>query len=240
MMKTEKQLQIKAFHFSFYLKGGAIVLLLSLSFLIIACDSSNMTTADLNGPPVTATINFKNTNLSSLGTVAPYLCGAWTYNTTPGFSPGNKIPVYAHFVHSVNGNPVGVSGASAQATVEWANGGRDSQTATTTSDGLAVFYFTIPNQPNMIGKNNLVLVSFTAPNGQTCNVDNQPQPAAFFTLIAASPTPTVTPSTQPTVESLQTVIATIPTPQPFLPTGKGQQANSTPTPTPCTNLFGCG
>ena len=149
-MKTGKQPQIKAFHFSFYLKGSAILLLLSLSFLIIACGSSNMTTADLNDPPVTATINFKSTIWSSLGTVAPYLCGAWTYDTTPGFSPGNKIPVYAHFVHNVNGNPVGVSGASAQATVEWADGGRGSQTATTTSDGLAVFYFTIPNQPKMI------------------------------------------------------------------------------------------
>ena len=235
-MKTGKQSQIKAFHFSCYLNGSAILLLLSLSFLIIACGSSNMTTADLNGPPVTVTINFKSSNLSSLGTVAPYLCGAWTYDTTPGFSPGNKIPVYAHFVHNVNGNPVGVSGASAQATVEWADGGRDSQTATTTSDGLAVFYFTIPNQPNMIGKNNLVLVSFTAPNGQTCNVDNQSQPAAFFTLIAAPPTPTVTPSAQSTVESIQTVISTIPTPLPFLQPGKGNQT----TPTPCTNPFGCG
>ena len=231
-MKTEKQPRIKAFYFSFYLKGGAILLLLSLSFLIMACGSSNMTTADLNGPPVTVTINFKSTNLSSLGTVAPYLCGAWTYDTTPGFSPGSEIPVYAHFVHNMNGNPVGVSGANAQATVEWADGGRDSQTATTTSDGLAVFYFTIPNQPNMIGKNNLVLVSFTAPNGQTCNVDNQSQPAAFFTLIAASPTPTVTPSAQPTGESIQTVIPIIPTPLPLPTLDKGHQANPTPTSTP--------
>jgi hypothetical protein len=241
-MQKERQPKIKAFHFSFYLKGGSILLLLSLSFLIIACGSSNTTTANLDGPPVTVTINFKSANFSSLGTVAPYLCGAWTYDTTPGFSPGSEIPVYAHFVHNVNGNPVGVSGASAQATVEWADGGRDSRTATTTSDGLAVFYFTIPNQPDMIGKNNLVMVSFTAPNGQTCNVDNQPQPAAYFTLIAASPTPTATPSAQPTVESVQTVISTIDTPVTLLHSGKNHQAvlTPTPTPTPCTNPFGCG
>jgi hypothetical protein len=239
-METEKQPQIKAFHFSFYLKGGSILLLLSLSFLIIACGSSNTTTADLDGPPVTVTINFKSTNFSSLGTVAPYLCGAWTSDTTPGFSPGSKIPVYAHFVHNVNGNPAGVSGASAQATVEWADGGRASQTATTTSDGLAVFYFTIPNQPDMVGKNNLVTVSFTAPNGQTCNVDNQPQPAAYFTLIGASPTPTATPSAQSTVGSVQTVISTIPTSVTLLHPGKGNQANPTPTSTPCNSPFGCG
>src|SRR2546421_6809720 len=196
MMETEKQQQQQravAPHLSFCLKCGAMFLLLSLSALVIACGASNTSTADLNGPQVTVTIRF-NDNLSSLGTVTPYLCGAWITNTTPGFNPGSEIPVYAHFVHNVNGNPVGVSGASAQASVEWADGYRDSRAGTTTSDGLAVFYFTIPNRPDMVGRNNLVTVSFTGPNGQACSVDNQSQPAAFFTLIIASPTPTVTPS----------------------------------------------
>jgi len=131
------------------------------------------------------------------------LCGAWTTNTTPAFNPGRKIPVYAHFVHNVHGNPVGVSGANAQATVEWADGYRDTQVATTAGDGLVVFYFTIPDRPDMVNKNNLVVVSFTSPNGETCNVDNQPQPAAYFTLIPAPPAPTPPPDVFPTIPDLQ-------------------------------------
>lgn len=225
-METEKQQQrAAASHLPFCLKCSAIFLLLSLSVLVIACSASNTTATDPNGPESTATILFNN-NLSSLGTVLPYMCGAWTNTTTPGFNPGSDIAIYAHFVHNVDGNPIGVSGASAEATVEWADGSRDNQAATTTSDGLAVFYFTIPNQPDLVGKNNLVTVSFTGPNGQTCSVDNQSQPGAFFTLVVASPTPTVT-STAPTVESTQPVISPIITP-PFLPPGKRNQTTPTP------------
>lgn len=207
MIETGKHQQpIMTSRLSFYLKCGAILLLLSLSFLLIACSTGNTTTtASLNSPQVTVTIRFNN-NLSSLGTVSPYLCGAWTHDTTPGFNPGSEIPVYAHFVHDVNGNPVGVSGASAQASVQWADGSRDNQGGTTTGDGLVVFYFTIPNRPDMVGRNNLVTISFTAPNGQTCNIDNQSQPAAFFTFIGVSPTSTATPSVMPTTQSIRDII----------------------------------
>jgi len=190
-------------HLSLYLKCSAILLLLLLSVLIIACGASNTTTtANLGEPQVTVTIRFSN-NGSPTPTISPYLCGAWTTNTTPAFNPGRKIPIYAHFVHNVNGNPVGVSGANAQATVEWADGYRDTQVATTAGDGLVVFYFTIPGRPNIVNKNNLVFVSFTGPNGETCNVDNQPQPAAYFTLIPAPPTPTLPPDVFPTIPDLR-------------------------------------
>jgi hypothetical protein len=196
MMETEERQQRKTgTRLYLPLKCSAILLLLSLSVLVMACGASNTTaTTDLGAPPVTVTIRF-NSNASPVPTVAPYLCGAWTTNTTPAFEPGREIPVYAHFIHIVNGNPIGVSGANAQATVEWADGYRDTTGATTGSDGLAVFYFTIPNRPNMVNKNNLVVVSFTGPNGATCNVDNQPQPAAYFDLIPA-PMPTSTPQSQ--------------------------------------------
>jgi len=237
-MKIEKQRrQITAFHLPFYLKCGAILLLLSLSFLVIACGASNTaTTADPNGPQVTVTINF-NSNLSSIGTAAPYLCGAWTNETTPSFNPGNAIPVYGHFVHNVNGNPVGVSGASAQARVEWADGSGDSQAGTTTSDGLVVFYFTIPNRPDMVGKNNLVTISFTGPNGETCSVDNQSQPAAFFTLIVATPAATATPSAVPTPQNILDITPPAVASPSFLPPGRGNQP--TLTPTPCPAFMGC-
>ncbi len=198
IMETEEhQKRTTKSHLSLCLKCGAILLLLLLSVLVVACGASNATTtADLGNPQVTATIRFNN-NTSPMSTVTPYLCGAWITNTTPNFKPGDKIPVYAHFIRNVNGNPVGVSGASAQASVEWADGYRDSEVATTESDGLVIFYFTIPNRPDVVNKNNLVMVSFTGPNGQTCNVDNQPQPAAFFTLINGSSAPNSSPSASP-------------------------------------------
>jgi len=199
MTETEQQQPTTGSHLSLYLKCSAILLLLSLSVLVMACGASNTPNiASLGDLQVTVTIRF-NSNTSPTPTVAPYLCGAWTTDTTPAFNPGSKIPVYAHFVHNVDGNPVGVSGANAQASVEWADGYRDAEVTTTGGDGLAVFYFTIPDRPNMVDKNNLVLVSFAGPNGETCNADNQPQPAAYFTLIAAPPTPTPPPIVVPTI-----------------------------------------
>jgi hypothetical protein len=228
-MEIEKRQQRQVVsHLPFYLKCGAIFLLLSLSVLVIACGTNGTTATDSDNPQVTVTIRFSN-GLSSLGTALPYMCGAWASETTPSFNPGSEVPVYAHFVHNVNGNPVGIGGASAQASIEWADGSRDNQAETTTSDGLAVFYFTIPNRPDIVGKNNLVTISFTGPNGQTCKVDNQSQPDAFFTLIVASPTPTVTPSVAPTVEITRPVISPPIITPPFLPPGR--RNNSTPTPT---------
>src|SRR5690242_10089918 len=93
---------------SLYLRCGAIFLLLLLSVLVIACGTNTTATqTDLAGPQVTVTIRF-GSNAPPQSTVAPYLCGAWITNTTPGFTPGNEIPVYAHFEHNVNGNPVGI------------------------------------------------------------------------------------------------------------------------------------
>lgn len=239
MIQTGKRQRMSVSRQSGYLKCGAVFLLLSLSILVIACGTSNTTTtANSSGPQVTVTINFNN-NLSSLGTVAPYLCGAWVTNSTPAFNAGNKIPVYARFIHNVNGNPVGINGASASASVEWADGGRDSQSATTTGDGLAVFYFTIPNRPDMVGKNNLVTVSFSSPDGQACRVDNQPQPAAFFTFVAASPTPTITPSATPKMQG--TPIINI-TPPIIIPSDNARgKEKLVPSATSCANanIFGC-
>src|SRR5260370_16000026 len=142
MTEIEQQRQTAGSRLSLCLKCSAILLLLSLSILVVACGASNTTTtANLGEPQVTVTIRFSN-NASPTPTISSYLCGAWTTNTTPAFNPGRKIPVYAHFVHNVHGNPVGVSGANAQATVEWADGYRDTQVATTAGDGLVVFYFT--------------------------------------------------------------------------------------------------
>ena len=56
------------------------------------------------------------------------------------------------------------------------------------ASGLLFHYST--HSSNIVNRNNLVVVSFTDSNGKTCNVDNQPQPAAYFTLVPALPNPT--------------------------------------------------
>ena len=177
--------------FSLYLKYGAILLLLLTSFIVVACSTTgpDTTTTNLGAPPVTATIQFNN-DLTALPTQAPYLCGAWITNTSPSFIPGSTIPVYAKFVHLVNGNPKGVAGATAQATLYLANGATTPLTATTTaSDGLAVFSFQLPNDPRIANRNNLVAVTFTAPEA-SCTVDQGRE--AYFTPMLVTPTVTAT------------------------------------------------
>jgi hypothetical protein len=184
-------------HFSLYLKCGAIFLLLLMSFIVVACSTtgSDTATTNLGAPPVTVTIQFNN-NLTTtpLPTQPAYLCGAWITNTSPAFAPGSTIPVYAKFVHLVNGNPQGVAGATAQATLYLADAApRALQPTTTQIDGLAVFSFQLPNDPNIANRNNLVTVSFTAPDGSSCKVDQDR--AAYFTPMLVTPTVTGTPGT---------------------------------------------
>ncbi len=184
-------------HFSLYLKCGAIFLLLLMSFIVVACSTTGSQTAttNLGAPPVTVTIQF-NKDLTVLPTQAPYLCGAWITNTSPAFIAGTTIPVYAKFVHLVNGNPEGVAGATAQATLYLADGAVTALPTTTTgSDGLAVFSFKLPNSPTIANRNNLVTVTFTAPSA-SCTVDQSR--AAYFTPMLVTPTATATATSTPT------------------------------------------
>src|SRR5215467_431701 len=132
MIQTEEQQRTTKSPLLHCSKWSAILLPLVLSFVLVACNNGNATnTAILGDPQVLVSIRFKN-NVSATPTVAPYLCGAWITNAMPSFKPGDEIPVYAHFVHNVDGNPVGVSGASARASVEWADGSSSSEGAMTT------------------------------------------------------------------------------------------------------------
>ena len=184
-----------AAHFSLYLKCAAIFLLLLMSFIVVACStgSDTTTTTNLGAPPVTVTIRFDNDlTTTPLPAQPAYLCGAWITNTSPGFTPGNTIPVYAKFIHLVNGNPQGVAGASAQATLLLADAApKPLQPTVTGSDGLAVFSFQLPNDPNIANHENLVTVSFTAPDGSSCRVDQDK--AAYFSPVLVSPTAPGTP-----------------------------------------------
>ena len=182
---------------SLYVKCGVLLLfLLITSISIIACSSTGSNSpnsaANLNAPPVTITIQFDN-GTTALPTQAPYLCGAWITNTSPAFIPNTTIPVYAKFIHLTNGNPQGMSGATAQAVVHFADGSTVPLPATTTgSDGLAVFSFKLPNKQIIAGHNNVVTVTFSGANGTSCSLDTNH--GAYFTPLLVTPTVTPTPT----------------------------------------------
>ncbi|WP_141727597.1 hypothetical protein [Thermogemmatispora onikobensis] len=173
------------------LKFSSLGLFLAFCAVIAAC-GNNSSQANLESPSATATIVF-GTNDSPTPSLPDYLCGAWATDTTPRLSQTKMIMVYAKFVHTVDGNPVGVGDATATATVRWWDGSKTTQTAQTTSDGLAVF--SVPPRADSIGKLTLVNVTFSKAGTPGCTV---PQPAYFTISEGAAPTVTRTASPQAT------------------------------------------
>lgn len=206
---------------SIYLKCGAIFLFLTLTVLIVACGgkSTNTNAVDPSTPVVTVTIRIGQSNSSPTPRLPDYMCGAWATNTSPSYS-SSVVSVYAKFTHNVDGNPVGVDAANAIATIMWPDGSSNTESATTTSDGLAVFPVAI--KPIALDKLVLIDVTFSKPGIPNCTV---PQ-AAYFSVIIASPTaalstpplatsPTSTQGETPTPGVTLTPIPTIPpTPTP--------------------------
>ena len=172
-------------------KCAGILAFFVIAVIVVACGSDTSQVAP--GTPVaTLTIVFGQSNASPTPTLAPYYCGGWATDTTPAYSPNSVINVYGKFTQTVSGNPVGVNGASAIATVFWPDGNTETEKTTTASDGLAVF--TIAIQASAINHVVLVQMSFTAPNGTTCNLTSP----AFFTALVVSPTATSTAIPSPT------------------------------------------
>jgi hypothetical protein len=169
--------------YSLFAKAGAILMLFVLSVVVVACGANANTTAvNLNGPVVTVTINMNNNRVSPTPTLSPVWCGAWAAQTTPSFNNGDtKVTVYGKFVQNDKGNPIGVDGATATATVYWPGGTTASYNATTTRDGMATFKISTDNQDNAINRVTLVVISFTKDGVGSCTV-NQDR-AAFFTLV---------------------------------------------------------
>ncbi len=209
---------------SLYLKSGAILLLLLLSVLVVACgsnDSNNSTT--LGSPAATVTIRIGDTNSSPTPPAPDYFCGAWATDTSPAFNNNMQVNIYAKYVHNVNGNPIGVGGATGTANVLWPDSTITTVTATTTSDGLAVF--PVPLKASAINQLVLVTVTFTKQGVPPCTVPASR--AAYFTLIVASATATSTAVPSPTATGTGTPTGT-PT---VTPTG-GITPTSTVTPQP--------
>jgi hypothetical protein len=171
----------------FLIKCGAVALFFILSILVVSCGSSSAQVTPGN-PVVTVTVNLGRINGSPTPQFPDYACGGWATNTSPPFSLTSKVDVYAKFTHTVDGNPVGVADANGTAIVLWPDGTTDTLSATTGTDGLAVF----PVALKQIALNKIVLIqiSFQKQGIPSCTI---PQ-AAYFTAILVSPTASAKPS----------------------------------------------
>ena len=229
--------------FSIYLKYGAIFLLFLLSVLIVACGGSG-TDNSLGQPKVIVTVDLGQ-NGSPTPPLSEYTCSAWVNNTTPSLNTP-VIGVYAKYIHNVNGNPEGVGQAQATAVVNWYDGNAATITATTTSDGLAVFAVSTANRVADLNKIVRVTVTFQAsPNAPACTVDGDH--AAYFSLVIATGSPISSPGVDPTARATGTPcsrpafsgqalsISPTSTQTPLLPTKKIPTPVPWPTlmPTPC-------
>ena len=202
-------------YFKLLIKCIAISSLFFISFLVIAC-SNNSAQLNPGTPVVTVTINLGQSIGSPTPTLSPYYCGGWATDTSPAYTSTGTISIFGKFTKIVDGNPVGIGGASATATISWPDGTFDTQTTTTTSDGLAVFPVAI--KPSAINKLVTINIAFSSTSPQaTCSTKSP----AYFTAILVSPTATKTAS--PTSSGTPTGS---PTPGSGTPTG-----TNSPTPT---------
>jgi len=192
----------------FYLKYGVVLLLILLCALVAACNSSGTDSqTNSSNPLANGTIDLNGTNSSPTPPLSPYLCGAWVTNTSPSFSPDRPISVFAKFVQTNTpqdpGNPVGVDGATATATLHWPDGTTENITAKTTSDGLAVFPILV--KPDSANKLVLIQVTFSKVGVDPCTVS---QPAYFIPRLV-SPTPTPPPADTTPIDTTPTVEPTV-------------------------------
>ena len=182
--------------FSLSLNCAVILLLFLLSGLLGACSSTASGGAtDPGNPQGIVTVHLGETHGSPTPPLPSYWCGAWATQTSPAYNAPATVGVYAKFVQTVNQNPVGVGGATAGATVHWADGTNSTQTVTTSSDGLAVFAIPTAGKAGDINTLTRVAVDFTSKDGATCQVKEDRQ--AFFTLMPGSPMAAATPTPFP-------------------------------------------
>ncbi|GAC1432332.1 MAG: hypothetical protein PVS3B3_12440 [Ktedonobacteraceae bacterium] len=198
---------------------------------MVACGTgATASTTNPGDPAVTVTIDLNGSNGSPTPTMPEYWCGAWATQSSPPFGT-STVGVYAKFVHNVKtnpndpnevGNPQGIEGASAVATVIWPDGTQAQVSGTTGVDGLASFPISTVNRGDAINKLTFVTVEFTKDGIPPCIVDRTR--AAFFTLVIATPgssgspggsgTPGGTPEPKPTGTGFGT-------PKPIGTPGKG-------------------
>jgi hypothetical protein len=194
--KTNTQLNL-------IIKCSAISFLFLISILIVACSANGSSQVDPGTPIATVTIKLGQDIGSPTPPLLGYYCGGWVTDTSPPFSSTSTVSVFGKVTHTVNvdgnSNPEGVKDATAVAIIQWPDGTTDSMSATTTSDGLAVFAVAI--KASALNKLVTIMISFTSAQGVL--LCNKPS-VAYFTAIMVSPTPTnpavpsPTPSGSPT------------------------------------------
>jgi hypothetical protein len=183
-----KQLK-KDFSPSILSKYGAILLLLSLSVVVVACGASGTTSAAAP-QPTSAPIKLASTNLSPTPTLPPQWCGIWV--TNPSIASGSSFNIYAEFNSQVSGNPQGIPG-TVQFSIQWGDGSAPQTMSTTTSStGVGQLTVQTTGHTGAVNKLSLITANFTSNTGNiTCTVDNSR--AASFTLTPA-PAPVSTPA----------------------------------------------
>ena len=182
---------------SLSLKFWSIVSLFVLSGLVVACGNAS-SNANPGDPPVTVTIDLNNTGGSPTPALPAYQCGAWATQSTPPVGTA-AVAVYAKFVQLVKtnpndpnevGNPQGVAGATAIATVLWPNGAQAQIAGTTGTDGLVAFTVPTAGRADALNRITFVTVQFAKDGVPPCTVDQSR--AAFFTIVPpGNGTPTV-------------------------------------------------
>ncbi|HXL36465.1 MAG TPA: hypothetical protein VN954_04600, partial [Ktedonobacteraceae bacterium] len=108
--------------FNLIMKCSAIFFLFSISILIVACSSNDTGQLNPGTPVVTVTIKLGQDIGSPTPTLSPYYCGGWATNTSPSFSSTSTVSIFGKFTQIVDGNPVGIGGATATATIQWPDG----------------------------------------------------------------------------------------------------------------------
>ncbi len=176
----------------FSLKFWSIISLFVLSVLVVACGSASASSnANPGDPPVTVTIDLNNNNISPTPTLPAYQCGAWATQSTPPLGTA-AVAVYAKFVQNVKtnpndpndvGNPQGVAGATAIATVLWPDGTQAQLSGITGTDGLVAFAVPTAGRADAINRITFVTVQFAKDGVPPCTVDQTR--AAFFTIVPA-------------------------------------------------------
>jgi len=182
----------------FSFKFWSILSLLLVSMLVVACGTNSSNMANSGNPAVTATINLNSNTISPTPALPQYSCGAWATQSTPPFGTA-AVAVYAKFVQMVKtnpndpndvGNPQGIGGATAIATVLWPDGTQAQLAGTTGTDGLVAFAVSTVGRADAINRITFVTVQFAKDGVPPCTVDQTR--AAFFTLVTGNAgTPTV-------------------------------------------------